>query len=556
MKNAASIALTASAVAASFGFASCALAFNNMRGFPPQARLAYDQANARQGIPSRHSTDPDEVRAYFGFANQAQAEVIGMPVNMRDDIVRRLAGRHSLFEPQARAGDDELTPAALAEMSREDLEDSIEQHSQLIRIIGADARNEGRDLTPREERRLDAAEESLAVLQTEAANRAPRGRKTTAEPTDGDDHRTRAQRDGTRSRASMSATPRDHRDASRGGFANAGEYFVSVMKASQRGAAPDPRLIMNAPTSYGSEGIGADGGFAVPPDFRTEIVKKVMGEDTLLSLTDQMTTSGNSITVPTDETTPWQTNGGIQAYWESEAGQKTQSKPQLTEKTVKASKIIALVPMTDELLQDAPSMAAYVNSKAPDKIDFMVNDAILNGDGIGKPLGYLKSGALITVAAEGGQAADTIVFNNIVNMYTRSTATAQKRGVWLVNSDCQAQLMTMQFPGTGTAVPAYMPAGGLSAAPYGTLLGRPVIPTEAAAALGDVGDISFVDLHEYMTVVKAGGLRQDVSIHLWFDYDVTAFRFVLRVGGQPWWNTPVTRLNGLSRSPFIALAAR
>jgi HK97 family phage major capsid protein len=65
-----------------------------------------------------------------------------------------------------------------------------------------------------------------------------------------------------------------------------------------------------------------------------------------------------------------------------------------------------------------------------------------------------------------------------------------------------------------------------------------------------------VDLSQYMSVVKAGGIRQDVSIHLFFDYDITAFRFVLRVGGQPWWNAPITRQNGLSRSPFVTLAAR
>lgn len=359
-----------------------------------------------------------------------------------------------------------------------------------------------------------------------------------------------------RARASVPAQPRDNRDSGRWGFRSQGEFLAAVVKSSGKGSAPDPRLIANAPSTYGSEGNGADGGFAVPPDFRTAIVTKVMAEDSLLGRTDQMTTSSNSITVPTDETTPWQTTGGIQAYWESEGGQKTQSKPALTEKTVKANKIIALVPMTDELLQDASSMASYVSSKAPQKIDFKVNDAILNGTGVGQPLGFLKSGSLITVGAESGQAADTVTYTNIVNMYTRMTAEGKRRGVWVVNSDVEAQLMTMQFPGTGTAVPAYLPPGGLSAQPYGTLMGRPVISTEAASALGDLGDISFVDFSQYMSVIKSGGVRQDVSIHLFFDYDITAFRFVLRVGGQPWWNTPISRANGLSRSPFVTLAAR
>lgn len=374
------------------------------------------------------------------------------------------------------------------------------------------------------------------------------------EPQNNVDPTTRAQA-ARQPRASVPAQPRSS-DTGKWGFRTAGEFFASVVAGSARNAVADPRLILNAPTTYGSEGVGADGGFAVPPDFRTEIVKRVMGEDSLLARTDQMTTSSNSITVPTDETTPWQTSGGIQAYWESEAGQKTQSKPQLSEKTVKANKIICLVPMSDELLQDAPAMASYVNGKAPEKIDFRVNNAIMNGTGNGQPLGFLQSGALVTVTPESGQAADTVRFENIVNMYTRMVDSSKRNAVWLINGDVEAQLMSMSFPGTGTAVPVYLPPGGLSGQPYGTLMGRPVISTEAAAALGDAGDISFVDLRQYMSVVKAGGIRQDVSIHLFFDYDVSAFRFVLRVGGQPWWNTAITRLNGLSRSPFITLGAR
>jgi len=448
----------------------------------------------------------------------------------------------------------------------EQMQNRLTELGQNANNVKARATAEKRDLTDDERKDLDqifAAFEELSAdierhEQVEAMNvkmAAPVGRRTDPDNSgETNKNATRAQSDARR--ASLPAQAKDHRDTGKWGFRSEADYFAAVVKSSGKGSVADPRLIANAPSTYGQEGVGADGGFAVPPDFRTNIVKRVMGEDSLLSRTDQMTTSSNSITVPTDETTPWQTSGGIQAYWESEAGQMTQSKPQLTDKTVKANKIIAMVPMTDELLQDAPSMAAYVNGKAPEKIDSRINTAILRGTGVGQPLGYLNSGALITVNATSSQTADTVNFNNIVSMYTRMTDDGKRRAVWIVNGDVEAQLMTMQFPGTGTAVPAYLPPGGLSAAPYGTLMGRPVVPVEAASALGDVGDISFVDLSQYMSVVKSGGVRQDVSIHLFFDYDMTAFRFVLRVGGQPWWNTAITRLNGLSRSPFVTLAAR
>lgn len=386
---------------------------------------------------------------------------------------------------------------------------------------------------------------------------APRGRHTEPDPVSNSAAADGGRRGG--GRTMVPAAARDPNDVGKWGFHNVGEFASKVRAAhpSSGGRSIDPRLIANAPTSYGSEGVGEDGGFAVPPDFRRDIMVKVMGEDSLLARTDQLTSSSNSITIPKDETTPWQTSGGIQAAWEGEGGQFTQSKPNLEQATIRLNKLTALVPVTEELLADAPALSTYLRRKTPEKFDFKINDAILNGTGAGQPLGVLQSGALITVNAESGQAADTVRFENIVNMYSRLYSGSRSTAVWLINQDVEPQLLTMQFPGTGTAVPAYLPPGGLSAQPYGTLLGRPVIATEAAQTLGDAGDITLVDLRQYMTAMKTGGIRQDVSMHLWFDYDVTAFRFVMRVAGQPWWTSAISPKNGSNTRSFaVNLAAR
>lgn len=450
----------------------------------------------------------------------------------------------------------------------EDLEDRLIDLKDQGNNIQARADAEARDLTEDEQAEIEQIFAAFEATEADIDRRrklgqinskmeAPKGRIT--DPDGGDpqatQHVTRAQMDH-RPRNTVPAQPRSQ-DQGKWGFRSAGEFLAAVVKGSAKGGSIDPRLVANAPTTYGSEGVGADGGFAVPPDFRTAIVAKVMGEDSLLSRTDQMTTSSNSITVPKDETTPWQPTGGIQAFWESEGGQKPQSKPALGEITVKANKIVSLVPLTDELLEDAPAMAAYVNRKAPEKIDFKINDAIINGSGVGMPLGILNSPGTVTVSKVSGQDPDTLLFDNIISMWSRMPASARRNAVWLANSDVDGQLMRMAFPGTGTAVPTYLPPGGLSATPYASLMGRPVISTEAMPALGDRGDLILADLSQYMSVVKAGGVRQDVSIHLWFDYDITAFRFVMRVGGQPWWNAPIERNGGQpNRGFFVTLEAR
>lgn len=338
--------------------------------------------------------------------------------------------------------------------------------------------------------------------------------------------------------------PANAEDRGKWGWRHMGEFAKAVQNGCNKVPVLDPRLVMNAPTTVSSEGIGADGGFLVPPDFRAAIWQKVAGEDSLFARTDQQTTSRNTMVFPADETTPWDATGGIQAYFESEAGQMTQSKVALEEKTIRLNKLTCLVPVTEELLEDAPGLDSYLRKKVGEKFDFKLSLKIIQGTGAGEPLGILNAASLVSVTKETGQDADTIVADNIEKMYSRMYAPCRRNAVWLINQDIEPQLNRMNMTVGVAGVPVYLPPGGLSAAPYGTLRGRPVIPTQACETLGDKGDILFVDLTQYLTAVKSGNVRADVSMHLWFDYDVLAYRFIIRLAGQPWWKTYITPRDG------------
>lgn len=334
-------------------------------------------------------------------------------------------------------------------------------------------------------------------------------------------------------------------DRGKWGWKTLGDFAIAVRNGSRQGGHVDPRLVVNAPTTVTQEGVGGDGGFAVPPDFRTTIWEKVAGEDSLLARTDMNPTSRNTIVFPADETTPWDTTGGIQAYWESEASLMTQSKVALKEKTIRLNKLTALIPVTDELLEDAPGLDGYLKKKVSEKMDFKINLKLVQGVGTGEPLGILNAPSLVSVPEEKGQSEDTIVAANISNIYSRMYAPLRRNAVWLINQDIEPQLHTMVISGVGGGVfPVYLPPGGYSASPYGTLMGRPVIPTQACETLGSKGDIIFVALDQYLTAVKSGGVKADVSMHLWFDYDVLAYRFIIRLAGMPWWATYVTPRDG------------
>jgi HK97 family phage major capsid protein len=410
------------------------------------------------------------------------------------------------------------------------------------------ADTENRDLTDDElatveSNRVEAEklDKQIKARETHVKVNAGAGRRVAAEPAAG-------------AAARVPAQPRN--DNGRGGFRSFGEFAVQV-RAAGAGTTPDNRLLAAAST-YGNEGTGADGGFAVPPTFRTDIWQKVMDEENLLSRCAPLTTGGNSITIPKDETTPWDTSGGVQAYWEAEAATVTQSKPALSMSNIRLNKLMALVPISDELLEDAPGLESWLRAKAPGKMAAKINTAIIGGTGVGQPLGILSAPCTISVAKETSQPADTIYFANINKMWSRMYAPSRRNAVWLINQDIEPQLDAMAFdPAASSKVPVYLPPGGVSGSPYASLKGRPVVPLEACSTIGDQGDIILADLNQYWALTKGQDIRTDVSMHLYFDQGLQAFRFTFRVNGQPAWGKSIAPQNGtLTRSCFVTLDAR
>jgi HK97 family phage major capsid protein len=128
--------------------------------------------------------------------------------------------------------------------------------------------------------------------------------------------------------------------------------------------------------------------------------------------------------------------------------------------------------------------------------------------------------------------------------------------VWFHNQDIEPQLFQFGIQvGVGGST-IYMPPGGLSANPYGTLFGRPLVAIEQAPTLGTVGDIVLADMNQYLLVDK-GGVQSAVSVHVAFLTDETVLRFTYRVAGQPLWHSALTPFQGTNTlSPFVSLATR
>jgi HK97 family phage major capsid protein len=340
------------------------------------------------------------------------------------------------------------------------------------------------------------------------------------------------------------------------GFKSFGDYATSLIKAGMPGSARviDQRLLIGADvpgSSFGNEAVGADGGFTVPPQFATTIKEHSLEGDALLPFTSNDMVQGNSIKIPVDETTPWGT-AGVHAYWEGEAAVATKTKPVFELRELSLKKLFGLVPVSDELLADSGFMATYLPRKLGISIRYKTNDAIVNGTGAGRPQGFRISGAIVEQAKVTSQVADTIVAGNIAAMYARCLDPTS--AIWLINPDAFPQIPLMTIGDQPIWTP---PQEGFKNAPNGLLLGRPLLMSETCQTVGDAGDIYFAALNHYQTITKSQGIDFATSLHLWFDYDMAAFRAVFRIDGQSLVRQAVTPPNSaVTRSPWVRLAAR
>ena len=374
-------------------------------------------------------------------------------------------------------------------------------------------------------------------------------------------------------------------------FRSMGDFMACIAQAGRNGGM-DPRLADYANVRSAASGqnltTDAEGGYLVPPDYAEGLLNVAQSESILFSKVQHIPISGNRLIVnEVEQVTRADTsgsnygrNGGLLAYWTAEAANYTASTMHFKQQQTDLHKLTGLCYATEEMLEDLPALSAYIAQGFSDEFAFKIDDAIMNGTGSGMPLGILaqnssapaqNNGALVKVAKESGQAAATVVLNNILKMFNAMPARNRANAEWYINQDLEIVLMQLLM-NTGSVasagesavekvsgtfgVPIYVPAGGIAAAPNGMLLGRPIVPVEQASALGTMGDITFADMSQYRWIDK-GGINAQTSVHVRFIQDEQAFKFTYRAGGRPIWSNTITaNKGGTVRSPYVALATR
>ena len=357
---------------------------------------------------------------------------------------------------------------------------------------------------------------------------------------------------------------RDGRGRRTWGFTSHREFLLSVMAAGS--GRTDPRLDrLYSPGAGGRQAtVGSDeqrgnydsaGGFLVPETFSPDFMLLEPENDPMAPYVTRLPMATPIVRIParTDKDHSTSVSGGLTVTRRPETVAGTASTMTTERVTLEAHSLFGLAYTTEELLNDSVvSFIALLEKGFSDQFTYQLISERISGTGVGEFEGILNTPCLVSVAKETGQAASTIVYENVLNMAARCWRYDQ--AVWIANHNTLPQLglLNQQVGTAGTGM--IWQASAREGAPN-VLLGRPIFFSEYPKTLGTQGDIILANWGEFLEGTYQP-MQSAESIHVRFTNHERAFKFWLRNAGRWWWKTALTPKNGSTLSPAVVLDTR
>lgn len=241
------------------------------------------------------------------------------------------------------------------------------------------------------------------------------------------------------------------------------------------------------------EGVDADGGYLVPEEYDRRLINVLEEENIMRSLGTKITTSGqHKINIAATKPA---------ASWIEEGGALTFGDATFSQIFLDAYKLHVAIKVTEELLYDnAFNLENYIVTQFGRALANAEEDAFLNGDGTGKPLGLFA-------ATGGGTVADTLTAavksDDLISLVYALKRPYRRKASFILNDQTLASLRKLK-DNNG----AYIWQPSYQAGEPDRLLGYTVhtsayAPADAIAFgdysyynIGDRGTRSFAELKE------------------------------------------------------------
>lgn len=323
-------------------------------------------------------------------------------------------------------------------------------------------------------------------------------------------------------------------------FRNMGEFFHTMV------AAPNDRRL--AELRVQQMGQGSLGGFAIPEQFRPDVLK-VSPQEAIVRPRATVIPAGNppdaAISMPAlNQGAGSNMYGGVRVYHSEESAAATESSLALKQVKLEPHKLIAYMTASYELLNNWDAASGFMQTQMRLALTGAEDYDFLRGTGVNQSLGILNCPGAIYYNRAG---ANAIAFADIVGMLAR-----MKYGgniAWITSQTTIPQLCNIRDTGNFNLWMMSAAAGMPN-----TLGGYGLTYAERLPALGTKGDLALCDFSYYL-IKDGSGPRVSISEHFRFTNDEVCFKVVWYVDGKPWITEPLP-LEGATTStvsPFVIL---
>jgi len=292
------------------------------------------------------------------------------------------------------------------------------------------------------------------------------------------------------------------------------------------------------------EGLLTHGGALVPIEFYTVVIEFAIAQSRILSQAWRMPMNRQILNIPRLNQAAGQYFGGVVIYSPGEGGEKTSSHPTFEQLTFTAKKRIALIHITDELIEDsAINIINYLVTLVSRAFQFDMEGRIISGIlNANVPCVGITQDPFITATPR--QNAGQISYRDIFNMDAYIDENFSDLS-WLTRKASAIQLVSLVDNNNRPIFYDRYDTFSQSPTRIPQLLNYPVYYTRNCAQTGLTGDLILCDLGWYLVTMRQE-MAIDVSNAPRFVYDESSVRFVTRYDGRAAVPEAFTYLGGVS----------
>ena len=285
-----------------------------------------------------------------------------------------------------------------------------------------------------------------------------------------------------------------------------------------------------------SESVDDEGGYLVPEEFRNMMIM-YDAEDTLVwGRATIWPIAGEKIQFPKLNQNPDVQDGdfdnfaGVTFGWVEEGGEKPETEPTFGMVEMIVHELAGYTEITNTLLDDSViNLINYLTRLFRSAWYWYTDKSFIQGTGGKQPLGIINDPSTLSVYR---QTADTIEFQDVLNMESRMPAVFDTNAVWFITKQGRSALRGQTVTASSKELVLQEMYGDHTKGYDMTILGKPAYLADGKIpALGSTGDLILGTWTWYYV-----GFRQDFAMdssrHYKFRNNRTALRCSGRLDGQ------------------------